>query len=87
MKRIKIQAGAYELIDDTGRRFKIENVFDPEAYGVADVWKLFVEKKPDADFWYDYDWEWSDTFHKLRDAVNWVKVVGPNIDWKYLEEK
>jgi hypothetical protein len=83
VKRVKMEAGAYELIDNTGRRFKVEHVFDPEAHGVEDVWKLFVAKRPDADFWYDFDWEWNDTFHRLRDAVHWVQAVGPIVDWSH----
>jgi hypothetical protein len=68
----KVYPGEYELTASDGTKYKVVQAEAEETFGPGREWKLYRATKENPDYHADFDWDWMDTFPRLKDAKAWV---------------
>ena len=69
----KVYPGEYELTASDGTKYKVVQAEAEETFGPGREWKLYRATKENPDYHADFDWDWMDTFPRLKDAKAWVE--------------
>jgi len=69
----KVYPGEYELTASDGTKYKVVQAEPEETFGPGREWKLYRATKENPDYHADFDWDWMDTFPRLKDAKAWVE--------------